>query len=360
MEHFYAMIMAGGGGTRLWPMSRSETPKQLLPLVEETSMFQVSVERLAPLFTPDQIYVVTGSLYVEALRAQTPQIPARNFIVEPYAKNSGPAAALGIAVIQQHDPQATIAVLTADHHISRKDTFRKVLAAANEIAQDDLIVTLGIAASFPSTAFGYIRQGEPIRDVQGFSCYHSLGFTEKPDAETAVRFLVSGDYSWNSGMFIWTAKKAMAEFERQQPALHQLLVELVASVDTPKFDRELARIWEKITPIQLDYAVMEGATGMAVIPVEMGWSDVGSWDSLFDVLPLDAQGNAFKGSAADSIALDTTNTLVYSDRMTVTIGLDNIVIVDTPDALLVCHRNQAQQVKEVVNRLRAAQKHNYL
>src|SRR6185369_17650109 len=184
---------------------------------------RVSVERLAPLFPPDHIYVVAGNRYVEALCAHAPEIPVENFIVEPYGKNSGPAAALGIAVIQKRDPEATIAILTADHHIARKDEFRNVLTAAYEAAQDDCIVTLGISPSFPSTAFGYIRRGERIREILDFSCYHSLGFTEKPDSEKAVSFLRSGEYSWNSGMFIWTAKKAMAEFERQQPALRQLL-----------------------------------------------------------------------------------------------------------------------------------------
>lgn len=207
MEHYYALILAGGGGTRLWPMSRTHTPKQFLPLVEDESMFKVSVERLAPLFKPEQIYVVTGAQYVDRLREDAPEIPTENFIAEPYGRNSAPAAALGIAIIQKRDPEATVAILTADHHITKNEDFRSVLAAAYEMAQAEYIVTLGIAPSFPSTGFGYIRQGVAINKVGNFSCYHSRGFTEKPDIVTATEFVGSGEYSWNSGMFIWTTKQ---------------------------------------------------------------------------------------------------------------------------------------------------------
>jgi mannose-1-phosphate guanylyltransferase len=208
MEHYYAMIMAGGGGTRLWPMSRHNMPKQLLPLVEDHSMFRISVERLAPLFTSDRIYVVTGPKYVDLMRDDAPEIPAQNFIVEPYGRDSGPAAVLGITAINQRDPQATIAILTADHHISQKQGFRDALAAAYDVAQQGYIVTLGISPTFPSTGFGYIRQGDELCQARGHTIYHSRGFTEKPDAARAAEFLASGEYTWNSGMFIWTATQA--------------------------------------------------------------------------------------------------------------------------------------------------------
>ena len=360
MEHYYALIMAGGGGTRLWPISRSTTPKQLLPLVEENSMFRVSVERLAPLFTPDRIYVVAGAKHIDALREQTPELPADNFIAEPFARDSGPAAALGIAVIQQRDPQATVVLLTADHHIADKEGFRRALAAAYKVAQNNTIVTLGISASIPSTGFGYIRRGEPLRTIDGFSAYHSLGFTEKPDLKTAMSFIASGDYSWNSGMFVMRAEIAMAEFERQQPEIYRLMRQLQPVVDTPDYPQILDTIWHQITKISVDFAIMEGASNMVVIPVDIGWSDVGSWDALFDVLQLDESGNCFKGAAPDRITVDTKNTLVYSDKLTVTIGIENLVIVDTDDVLMVCHRDRAQDVREAVNTLRDKNGHTYL
>ncbi|MDX2160668.1 MAG: mannose-1-phosphate guanylyltransferase [bacterium] len=364
--HFYALIMAGGGGTRLWPLSRKTTPKQLLPLVEERSMFRVSVERLAPLFAMDHVYVVTGRSYVDALSSDTPQIPRENFIVEPYGKESGPAAALGIAVIQKRDPKAIVVILTADHHIADKERFRAVLETACLIAQrKNNIVTLGISPSIPSTGFGYIRRGQALRKTGGFNVYTSLGFTEKPNLETAVRFLASGEYSWNSGMFIWSAAKAMAEIQRQRPEWYALLQALHPHIDTPQYERVLDEVWEQIPKQSLDVAIMEHAQDMAVIPVDIGWSDVGSWDALFEVLELDDGGNGSKGASTNGttperIIIDTQNTLVYSDKLTVTIGVQDLVIVDTPDSLLICHRERAQDVKQVVQRLREGNYDRYL
>jgi mannose-1-phosphate guanylyltransferase len=351
-EHYYALIMAGGGGTRLWPMSRSHTPKQLLPLVEDRSMFAVSVDRLAPLFTPDRIYVVTGRKYAEALQAQAPEIPAQNFIIEPYGKDSGPAAALGMAVIAQRDPHAVVAILTADHHIADKDGFRRALSAARDQAQKGTIVTLGIMPSFPSTAFGYIQRGETLDRVDGLDVCRAVSFKEKPDLSRAIEFIASGDYSWNSGMFIWKAETAMAEFARQRPELYARLRELMPTVDTPAYEATLNRIWEQIEKIPLDYAVMEGARSMAVIPISIGWSDVGSWGSLFEMVELDDDGNSFRGQMPSYIAIDTRNALVYANKLTVIIGIEDVVVVDTDDALMICHKDRTQQVKDVVHKLK--------
>lgn len=360
MEHYYALIMAGGGGTRLWPMSRQDTPKQLLPLVEESSMFATSVERLAPLFTPEQIYVVTGRKYLNALRAHAPQIPERNFIIEPYGRESGPAAALGVTVIQKRDPEAVIAILTADHHITKKDKFRDVLAAAYDLAQKGYIATLGISPSYPATGFGYIRQGELIENIGGFDCFVALGFTEKPNSVTATSFLASGEYTWNSGMFIWKAEQAMNEFKRQQPKMYAKFAELAPAVDTHEYDHKLEEIWEEVEKISLDYAVMEGAEKMAVIPADFGWNDVGSWSSMYDVLKLDKAGNGVKGAIAERVLLDTKNTLVYSDKLVVTIGVEDIIVIETPDSLLICHKERTQDVKEVVNHLLRTKNYKYL
>ncbi len=360
MEHYYAVILAGGGGTRLWPMSRADVPKQLLALVEESSMFRVSVERLAPLFTPDRIYVVTGEKFVEAMRSDSPDIPPENFIVEPYGRNTAPAAALAASIIHKRDPEATIVLLTADHHITDKAKFRRVLGAAHELAQDDYIVTLGISPSLPSTGFGYIRRGEVLREIDGFTGYVSRGFTEKPDTETAVRFIRSGDYSWNSGMFIWRADRALREFQKHQPEIYEGVIRLQPSVDTPAFEATLNQVWDTLPSLPIDTAVMEKTDRIAVIPVDIGWSDVGSWDALFDVLDLDIDGNGFKGSSPNRLTIDTKNTLIYSDKLTVTIGVEDLVIVETQDVLMICRRDRAQDVKKVVDMLRARQEETYL
>ncbi|MEO0560938.1 MAG: mannose-1-phosphate guanylyltransferase [Chloroflexota bacterium] len=362
MDNYYAMIMAGGGGTRLWPLSRSKTPKQMIPLVEDASMFKVTVDRLPPLFSPDRIYVVTGRDYVERLREEAPSIPPGNFIVEPSARNTAPAAALGISVIQQRDPSAVIAILTADHHIADKPKFRDVLAAAFEIAQSqDFIVTLGISPSYPATGFGYIKRGNYLGDVKDFNYYHSLGFREKPDAKTAIQYLRSGSYSWNSGMFIWTAAHAMGEFERQQPDMHTQLETLRPTINTPAYEETLEEVWPKLPKIAIDYAVMENAENMCVIPMDVGWSDVGSWGALYDILDKDDNNNAYKGNTKENrVNIDTQESLVYSDRMVVTVGVRDIVVIDTDDALLICHRDRTQEVKDVVRALKDQRQHRYL
>jgi mannose-1-phosphate guanylyltransferase len=360
MEHYYALILAGGGGTRLWPMSRQSKPKQMLPLIGEHSMFETSVKRLAPLFTPDRIYVSTGQSYVDDLMAVTPEVPAENFIVEPSARNNAAAVGLAIAVIQKRDPDAVIAMLTADHHIAKTDVFRDVLAAAYQIASKGKIVTLGISPSFPSTGFGYIQQGKELGHVGSFTYCEASRFTEKPDIVRATQFIASGKYSWNSGMFIWQARKAMTEFARQQPAMYDLLQTLQPNVDTPDFATTLATIWESMPRISIDFAVMEGAQDMAVIPVDIGWSDVGTWSSLYDVLQPDSYGNCGKGNADKRIILDTKNSLVFTDKLVVAIGVEDIIVVETEDVVMICHKDRAQQVKEIVDYLRENNMEDYL
>lgn len=361
MKHYYAMILAGGGGTRLWPLSRKNTPKQTLALTEERSMFRIAIDRLAPLFSPDRIFVVSGPRMTPSLRADALNIPSENFIVEPYARDNAAAVGLGLAAIAARDPDATVVLLTADHHIAAQDKFQATLRAAYDVAQDGHIVTLGIDPTYPSTGFGYIHRGEPLREVNGLQVYKSQGFKEKPNYDTALHFLADGSYSWNSGMFIWHIRKAMQEFERQQPVMYGLMKELQQAFTHTAEDDDsvLGNVWDKMPRQSIDYAIMEGATDVAVIPVNIGWSDVGSWSSLYEVLKTDADGNGVRGNA-QTLLIDTTQTLVFSDKLTVTIGLDGIVIVDTPDALLVCHRDNAQDIRKVVDHLKATGQDQYL
>ena len=354
MDNFYALIMAGGGGTRLWPLSRQNRPKQMLALVEDRTMFQISVERLDPLLPADRIFIITGADQVEALRRSAPQVPAENFIVEPFGRNTGPAVGLGIIHIQQRDPNAIIAVLTADQHIADKAKFRRVLAEAAELASDNRIVTLGITPSFPSTGYGYIKRGESLSRVGDFQAYNAAGFTEKPDLDTAIDFLSTGLYSWNSGMFIFCVEQLLGEYAHQRPEMFAPLQNIKAAVGSADYEQVLQDAWPQIPRLSIDYAVMEKADRMAVIPVEMGWSDIGSWKTLLDVLEGDGNGNVTRGHRRDHIQIDTTRTLIVSDRRVVTIGLDDIVIVDTDDILLVCHRDRSEDVRQVVDQLKDA------
>ena len=216
-------------------------PKQMLPLIEDHSMFRTSVERISGLFAPEDIFVVTGRNYAEELRQEVPHIPASNFIIEPYAKNTAPALALALATIQSRDPEAMVAILTADHHIADPDKLCGVLQAAREIAQDGRIVTLGISPLHPATGYGYIQQGPAIAEVDDFTVYQSKRFTEKPDIVRATQFLASGQYSWNSGMFIWKVSKAMSDFERFQPAIYAMCTYLQSASRCARLPAEAGR-----------------------------------------------------------------------------------------------------------------------
>lgn len=360
-KHYYALILAGGGGTRLWPLSRQNQPKQMLPLVGDESMFQTSVRRLAPLFRPEDIYVVTGAHYVEALQADAPTLPRENFIIEPYARDNAAATALALSVIHKRDPEAIVAMLTADHHIGREGAFRQVLETAYEVARQDRIVMLGIAPAFPATGFGYIEQGAVLGQIDGYDYHEVTRFTEKPDVVRATQFIRSGRYSWNSGMFIWKTTKAMAEFERQQGEMYSLMQRLAPSIDSDDYEKTLGEVWDLMPKKSIDYAIMEGAERIAVIPVDIGWSDVGSWASLYDVLEQDRFGNcANAGNMDRRIVLDTRNTLVYSHKLTVTIGIEDTIVVDTDDVLFICHRDRAQDVRQVVQYLRENGNDEYL
>jgi len=355
---FYAVIMAGGSGTRLWPLSRKSTPKQALKLIGDRTMFQHAVDRLAPLFTPDRIFVVTNAAMAEVLRPQTADIPAENFILEPVGRDSAPAAGLAAVRLLKRDPNAIMVILTADHYITDTAQFRAALAAAGQVADTGAIVTLGIKPTYPATGFGYIQLGESQVIVDGFRVYRSGGFKEKPDLGTAVRFLEEGRYAWNSGMFVWRAARLMAEFEAQMPDSYAALTRIGDALGTPDADRVLAEAWSATRKVSIDYGIMEHAADVSVIPVDIGWSDIGSWGALLDVLPGGEQGNVVDGQF---LAVDTQGCYVHGgDRLVATIGLKDIIIVDTPDALLVCPRARSEEVKELVNRLVAQGMSEYL
>ncbi len=346
---FYALIMAGGGGTRLWPLSRRARPKQALTLVGERTMFEHAIDRIASVFQPEEVLVVTGEDQVKELLLQAPELPGKNFIVEPMGRGTAPAIGLGAVHLRRRDPEAVMVVLTADHFIRDVEQFRRALRAAARVAEQGHLVTLGISPSFPSTAYGYIKQGEPLETVDGFTVFRAERFTEKPSPETAFHMVESGLYSWNSGMFIWRVDRIMDEFAQQMPDLYAHLLEIEAALGTPGYIPTLQRVWPEVLPQTIDYGVMEGAEDVVVIPVDIGWSDVGNWSSMREILPADENGNVVVGQ---HLGLDTQDTIIYgNERLIATIGLKDMVIVDTPDALLVCPREREQEVRDLVRRL---------
>jgi len=350
MSSYHALIMAGGGGTRLWPLSRRARPKQALTLVGERTMFEHAVDRIASLFQPEEIFVVTGEEHLESLLLQAPELPRANFLLEPVGQGTAPAIGLGAVHLRRRDPQAVMVVLTADHFIRDVERFRRVLTAAAQVAEKGHLVTLGITPSFPSTGFGYIQQGEQLYEVDGFAVFRALRFTEKPSPETAFQMVESGLYTWNSGMFIWRVDRIMEEFARQMPDLYDVLMQIDAVLGTPAYEPTLRRLWPQLVPQSIDYGVMEGARDVVVIPVDIGWSDVGNWSSMREILPADADGNVVVG---EHVGLDTRNTIVFGGRRLIaTIGLEDMIIVDTDDALLICPVDREQDVREMVRQLR--------
>ena len=355
---YYALIVAGGSGTRLWPLSRKDHPKQALNLVGNRSMFQQSVDRLSPLFKPEQILVVTRAEHVAILQSQTPELPQENFIIEPEGRGTAPAIGLAAVYLKKKDPQAVMAVLTADHHISKKEEFQKALEIAEKLAILGHLVTLGINPSFPSTGFGYIKQGKAIQSINGYSAFKVECFTEKPDGVTAKQMVVSGDYSWNSGMFVWRIDRILEEFKIQMPNLFSHLKDVESVLDTPGYTNMLKILWPQVSKETIDYGIMEKAKDVVVIPVDIGWTDVGSWDSLFDLLPKDSNRNIFINSIIDIDSHD--NMVIGGKRLVSLIGIKDLVIIDSEDALLICFRGKEQEVKEMTEKIKKSQFSHFL
>lgn len=362
LSHAYAVIMAGGGGTRLWPLSRREKPKQLLPLIGQETLFQSTVKRLEGLFPPERIFVVTVEEQAQEMKEQAPELPDENYLIEPAPRGTASVVGLAAMALQKRDPHASMAILPSDHFIRNVDLFHYLLKAAFEVAENNYLVTLGITPTMPSTAYGYIQSGTGLVGEYKYPVYKVKSFKEKPNEAAAQQLLRSGDHSWNSGMFVWRADAILGEIQRQMPGLMKSLDTIRADWGTPKQNDTLVKIWKDVKVETVDYGIMEKAEKVAVLPAGgLGWSDVGSWSSLFEVLLPDMSGN-IATNAVSHLALETNNTLVYGgvDRLVVTIGVDDMVVVDTGDALLICKTDQSQRVKDVVEHLKKHRQEKYL
>jgi len=354
LDNYYAVIMAGGGGTRLWPVSRQSRPKQLLHFASSESLFQSAVRRMEGLFPNERILVVTTQEQAIQLQEQCPQIPPENFLLEPLPRGTAAVVGLAAAALEKHDPNASMAVLTSDHFIGDEEKFRNLLLTAYEVAQQNYLVTLGVTPTYAATGYGYIQNGEKLGSFNGLEVYQALRFKEKPDEIQARQMIQDGNHSWNSGMFVWRVKDILKEFQRQMPSFYGHIQKIAEAWDSPERLPVLQSTWPLLQVNTIDYGVMEGAKKVAVIAAEgLGWNDVGSWESIFEILPKDTHGNVI--SAEQNLLLETQDTLVYTtqnNRMIVTIGVKDLLIVDTGDVLLVCNREQSQKVRQVVNQLK--------
>ena len=357
----YIVILAGGSGTRFWPLSRMALPKQLISITGDRSMLQRTVERVLPL-NPKRILIITNHLQAaETERQMQPyaSIPI-DVIAEPIGRNTAPAIGLAAALIAAREPSGVMVVLPADHFIKNETALRDTLLFAGQAAECGSLVTLGIQPSHPETGYGYIEAD--MTGLTGQGPFPVTRFVEKPPLDKAVRYLHEGNFFWNSGMFIWRADAILEEMAAFMPSLHQKLEPLLhpGSAGDSGLKQRIAALYQDVENISIDYGVMEKSAKVLMVPVEMGWSDVGSWSALPEVVEPDSVGTVCI-NAAGHIDVDSFDNLIYADgRMVATVGVHNLVIVSTPDASLVCDRERCQDVKKVVEQLGARGLKEYL
>lgn len=351
----YIVILAGGSGTRFWPLSRVARPKQLISITGDRTMLQRTVERVLPL-KPKRILIITNQLQAEETERQVSGYRGVHIdvIAEPTARNTAPAIGLAAAIISAHDPSGVMVVLPADHFIKDEEALRDTLILAAQSARNGYLMTLGIIPTCPETGYGYI---EADMELRGEGPFPVRRFVEKPPLDQALHYLEEGNYFWNSGMFVWRADTILAEIAEHMPALSKSLDGISFNSDIweiSDLDSQFEAVYADVESISIDYGVMERSARVQVVPVEMGWSDVGSWSALPDVVSPDDKGTVCI-NAAGHVALDSADCLIYSDGRTVaTVGVNNLIVVSTPDALLVCDRERAQDVKKVVEALSAS------
>ena len=355
----YAAIMAGGSGTRLWPKSRREKPKQFQNLYSEKSLLQETVRRLEPLIKQDDIFIIANKNHEPTVREQLSWLPEGNYVGEPIGKDTAPAVGVIATLIHHKDPNAIILVTPSDHVIAKEKHFRRVLEVAEQIASDGPnIVTIGIKPTGPETGYGYIQMTESHKSVDDIDVHEVASFKEKPDLRTAEEYVSSWNYVWNSGMFVWSAKTILDLYRDHAPDIYKLLIRYDASIGTPNEAKVFDEIYDAFPKISVDYAILEHAKNISVIPASIGWDDLGSWSSLYEIMEQDANGNSIVG---DHVGIDTHNSLIFSrDRLITTIGLDNMIVVDSGDVVMIMPKGRSQDIKDLLELLKKEGKAKYL
>ncbi len=346
----FALVMAGGGGTRLWPKSRENNPKQMHALAGERPLVQEVTDRLARIVGSDNVFIMTNSHHAEAIRAIMSCRPDM-ILIDPFRRDTAPCIGLAAVYLSRIDPHSVMGVFAADHFIGDEEAFARVVRAGAELAGDGHVVTLGIRPTGPETGYGYIEFDQPFGSVQGVDVYHATRFVEKPDLEKAKEYCASGQYLWNSGMFVWSIPTVFSLFERYLPEVYEGLMRIRDAISTDKEERVLLHEYERMQRISVDYAIMEKLDDILVIPGDFGWNDIGSWATVHEIAPADEEGNLVKGL---HVGIDTSNSLIMGrdGKVIATIGVDGLVIVDTEHGLLVCPNDRTQDVKKIVDRLK--------
>ncbi len=359
----YFVIMAGGAGTRFWPRSRQDKPKQLLKIVGENTMLQETVNRVKEITRPEKILIITGENLKDEIIVQIPEIPQENIISEPFGRNTAPCLALAATIINKREngKPAIMIALPADHLVKDISKFQKSLIVAAKVAEtSDTLVTIGIKPTYPEPGYGYIQRNAKETDIEGQKIYPVKTFAEKPNLETAQRFIESGDFFWNAGIFIWSTKVILNEFEKQMPELAELLPNLQKKIDTPGMAEEILKVYSATKSISIDYAIMESAENVSVIVSDFDWSDVGSWEAVYNLS--DKNKNKSVVYTQNTIELNAKNNFLQSEnkKLIAAIDVDDLIVVETDDAILICKRDSSQRVKEVVDKLRLKDMTEYI
>lgn len=351
----HAIIMAGGSGTRFWPRSRRNRPKQLLRLAGESTMLQQTVARIEHLVPPERVFIITGADQAEATRAQLPDLPGRNVVAEPAPRDTAPCVALAAGIVATKDPAGTMIVMPADHVIEPVDAFQASVRAAVEVVDRDpgALVTFGITPNRPETGYGYIERGPLVERRGGIAVYRVNQFREKPDRPTAERFLAAGNFLWNSGIFVWRARTILDQIRQHRPRLGEALRPILEALGTPDEPEALARHFPELERVPIDKAVMEHAPEVRVLEVPYNWNDVGDWRALATLLERDGAGNAVQGHV---VARDTRDSIVISDDegIVATLGVDDLVVVHSGKATLVARKDRLDDLKALVESLAQA------
>ncbi len=344
-----AVIMAGGSGTRMWPLSRRSRPKQLLHIVEGRSLIHKAFERLNALLDPQDIYVIALAEHLPAIAEELPALPTENLIGEPTGRDTANAITLAAAILHQRDPETVMGVFTADHLIRPVDTFAEIVRRGYDAAAEtpDALVTFGIKPTEPHVGFGYVERGDEVSP----GIWSVASFREKPEIATAKQYVASGDYYWNSGMFVWRTETILSQIKQRLPGSHEGAMKLAEAWFSPQGPDLAKDIYPTLERISIDFAVMEKAPKVLVVEMALDWLDVGNWTALTDVLGVDDEGNTRALSRAASMASNNNILVTEGDHLIATIGVSDLVIVHSADATLVCHKREIQRIKDMVGQL---------
>ncbi|OGL39797.1 MAG: hypothetical protein A3C43_01635 [Candidatus Schekmanbacteria bacterium RIFCSPHIGHO2_02_FULL_38_11] len=355
----YIAIMAGGKGTRFWPLSKGKLPKQLLKLTGTKTMLQLTVERILPVSKPEKIFIVTNIEYGKEVSKQLPYIPKENILKEPEGRNTAACIGLASVHINRIDPSGNMVVLPSDHFITEPEGLRKLLSSIDKtLRKMDCLFTIGFKPTYPETGYGYIQLGDKIGKTNSRRIFKVIRFTEKPDHKTAKMFLRTGKYLWNSGIFVWKVKTILNEIKKHLPNLFNGLMEIEKSIGKTSEHRVIKKIYNSLGNISIDYGIMEKSSNIAVIPSQIHWKDIGNWNSLEEILKKDSTNNI---SVGKNILIDTNDSIVFStNHIIATLGVKDLIIVQAGNAVFVCHRKRDQDVKKIISALEKMNLKDYL